>query len=84
MNISNQLRPAQAASTLGVSVSTLWAWAKTRSDFPQPRRLSARCTVFDAVELAIYVKTKLATPSTVGQRLVAGRKDAAIRKAAAQ
>lgn len=84
MSIANQLRPAQAAATLGVSVSTLWAWAKTRSDFPQPRRLSARCTVFDAIELAIYIKSELAGPSTVGQRLLTGRRDAAIRKAATQ
>ena len=84
MNITYQLRPAQAAATLGVSVSTLWHWSNTKPGFPQPRRLSARCTVFDAEEIAVYVKVGLAAPSTIGQRLIAGRKDAAIRKAATQ
>jgi prophage regulatory protein len=40
-------RPKHAAEILGVGVSTVWRWVKERHDFPQPRRLSARCTVFD-------------------------------------
>ena len=81
MNIANQLRPAQTAATLGVSVSTLWNWVISKPGFPQPRRLSARCTVFDAGEIAIYLHSVTVTSSTIGQRLMTGRTNAAIRKA---
>jgi len=48
------LRPLQAAEFLGVSKSTLWCWARERKDFPKPRKLSSRCTVFDAAELLAW------------------------------
>ena len=32
---SKALRPKPAAEYLGIGLSTLWAWAKTRDDFPQ-------------------------------------------------
>ncbi len=44
-------RPKAAAELLGISTATLWRWAKERPDFPRPRKLSARCTVFDRDEL---------------------------------
>jgi len=47
-------RPKHAAEFLGVGVSTLWRWAKERADFPKPRRLSSRCTVFDMGELVAW------------------------------
>ena len=50
-NQSSSLRPNTAAEFLGISVPTLWRWAKNRPDFPQPIRLSARCTVFDSAQL---------------------------------
>lgn len=49
MNYS--LRPQQAANFLGIGRATLWRWSKERPDFPKPRHLSARCTVFDMAEL---------------------------------
>ena len=51
---SLSLRPKQAAAFLGISVPTLWRWAKNRKEdgFPQPVRLGARTTVFDQGELA--------------------------------
>lgn len=49
--LSTSLRPKKAAELLGVGVATLWRWAKERGDFPKPKRLSARCTVFDSGEL---------------------------------
>lgn len=52
MNYS--LRPKLAAEYLGIGRATLWRWVKERADFPKPRRLSARCTVFDAGELAAW------------------------------
>lgn len=51
---SRNLRPRNAAAYLDVGVSTLWRWAKERSDFPKARRLSPRCTVFDAEELRAW------------------------------
>lgn len=47
-------RPKEAANLLGVGVSTFWRWAKERNDFPKPRKLSNRCTVFDMQELLAW------------------------------
>jgi prophage regulatory protein len=47
-------RPKQAAELLGVGIATIWRWAKERSDFPKPIRLSARCTVFDGDQLTAW------------------------------
>lgn len=52
MNYS--LRPKQAAEFLGIGKATLWRWSKDRADFPKPRRLSTRCTVFDMAELSAW------------------------------
>lgn len=51
---SHSLRAAQAAAFLAVGRSTFWRWSRERADFPKPRRLSSRCTVFDAGELAAW------------------------------
>jgi len=48
------LRAAQGAEFLGVGVATFWRWARTRPDFPQPIRLSPRCTVFDVEALRTW------------------------------
>lgn len=48
------LRPKQAAELLGIGVATFWRWNKERHDFPKPRKLSSRCTVFDAGELIAW------------------------------
>jgi prophage regulatory protein len=48
------LRAAAACELLGIGRSTLWRWVAERHDFPRPRRLSARCTVFDRDELLAY------------------------------
>lgn len=45
------LRPKHCADFLGISRATLWRWVKERHDFPKPRRLSARCSVFDLNEV---------------------------------
>lgn len=47
-------RPAAAAEFLGISRATLWRWVVERHDFPRPRHLSARCTVFDLAELIAW------------------------------
>jgi len=51
---NQSFRPKQAAEFLGIGAATLWRWAKERADFPKPRRLSKRCTVFDAGELVAW------------------------------
>lgn len=48
------LRPKQAAEFLGVGIATFWRWVATRHDMPRGRKLSARCTVFDADELRTW------------------------------
>lgn len=48
------LRPKQGAEFLGVGIATFWRWVATRQDFPRGRKLSARCTVFDADELKAW------------------------------
>lgn len=52
--MNKSLRPKHAAEFLDIGRATLWRWAKERADFPKPRRLSARCTVFDMNELAAW------------------------------
>ncbi len=49
--MNKSLRPKHAAEHLGIGRATLWRWSKERADFPKPRRLSPRCTVFDMAEL---------------------------------
>ncbi len=53
------VRPKQAAAVLGVGPATIWRWVKERPDFPKPRRLSARCTVFDTRELIAWRDAQL-------------------------
>ena len=55
MNAPNKsLRPKHAAEFLGIGRATLWRWSKERADFPKPRHLSSRCTVFDMDALAAW------------------------------
>lgn len=49
------LRPAQTAQKLGVSVPTIWRYCRLNPDFPKPRKLSARVTVFDEQELDAFL-----------------------------
>lgn len=49
------LRPAQAASKLGVSLPTLWRYCRTNPQMPKPRKLSMRVTVFDERELDVFL-----------------------------
>lgn len=60
-NVRQSARPTQAAKALGISRATLWRWAKERHDFPKPRRLSSRCTVFDMGELLAWRDSQAGT-----------------------
>lgn len=59
--MNKSLRPKQAAGFLGIGVATLWRWAKERTDFPKPRRLSSRCTIWDAAELQAWRDSHMAS-----------------------
>ena len=60
-------RPKTAAEFLGISKATFWRWAKERPDFPKPRRLSPRCTVFDSGELIAWRDSHMNTKREVAQ-----------------
>lgn len=47
-------RPRDAALILGVSLATIWRWAATRDDFPKPRKIGPRTTVFVTAELIAF------------------------------
>ncbi|WP_423457612.1 helix-turn-helix transcriptional regulator [Ottowia sp. VDI28] len=51
---AQSVRAKQASKLLGVGLSTFWRWAKERPDFPKPRHLSPRCTIFDVDELLAW------------------------------
>ena len=59
LTTSQSARPKDAANVLGVGISTLWRWSKERHDFPKPRKLSSRCTVFDVQELLAWRDAQL-------------------------
>lgn len=51
------VRPRQAAQILGIGLSTLWLWHKTRKDFSDRvrlRRIGPRTTVLDTAELIAF------------------------------
>jgi prophage regulatory protein len=52
--MNKSLRPKQAAEFLCIGRATLWRWSKERADFPKPRRLSSRCTIFSMDELSAW------------------------------
>lgn len=54
LNRPTSVRAAGAGEVLGVHVATVWDWAKNKPDFPKPRKLSPRCTVFDLGELIAW------------------------------
>lgn len=62
------LRPKQAAKLIGISVSSLWRYARTQGDFPKPVKLSPRATIFFENELAEWLagRAKRARSATEG------------------
>lgn len=56
ISLQRSYRPKQAAALLGIGPATLWRWIKDKKDegFPQPMRLSPRCTVLDGAELIAW------------------------------
>ena len=52
------LRPKQTAEMLGCGVSTLWRWAKTLDNFPQPKKISSKITVWKESDLLSWIEQK--------------------------
>lgn len=48
-------RPTATARYLGVSLATLWRWAKERADFPKPRKHGPRVTCWDLNEIDAWL-----------------------------
>lgn len=53
------VRPAQAAQFFGVHISTIWRWVAERPDFPRPRKVGPRTTLFDSSELLAFREKSL-------------------------
>jgi prophage regulatory protein len=47
-------RAKHAAEYLAIAPSTFWRWVATKEGFPQPIRLSRRCTIFSGDELEAW------------------------------
>lgn len=47
------VRAKGAAELLGVTPLTVWRWSRN-PEFPRPRRLGARCTVFSVREIEAW------------------------------
>jgi len=58
--IKRGIRPADAAKKFGVSVPTIWRYARTNPNFPRPFKLSERVTVFDEGELDAFLSARRA------------------------
>lgn len=50
------VRAKEAAQYLGISISTLWHWAKTRAGFPRPIKAGERVTLFDLVAIDAWLQ----------------------------
>ena len=50
------LRPKAAAKFLGIGMTTLWEWARTKEGFPKPLRPTEGVTLFSIGELDAWVR----------------------------
>ena len=57
-DIDRYVSPKFAAAKLGISLATLWRWAKHRPDFPKPISLSPGCTRFSEAKLEAFVRAR--------------------------
>lgn len=51
-----RIRVREVAAILGICKTTVWAWSKSRPDFPKPRRDGARCTYWLCEEVEAYAR----------------------------
>ena len=71
------IRPQQTAEKCGIALSTLWAWAEGKPDFPKPVQLSEE-------EVETYLERKVAEsraePTKRETAVVAAKKSALVRR----
>lgn len=48
-------RPTKTAIYLGIGLSTLWAWAAERPNFPKRIKVGERVTLFDLDQIDAFV-----------------------------
>ena len=53
-------RPTGTAQYLGVSLATVWRWSSSRGDFPRPRKIGPRATVWDLNEIDAWLDAQQA------------------------
>lgn len=63
-DLNRSYRPKHAAELLGIGEATLWRWIKERPGFPQPIRLSARCTVLRGEDLTAWLAAQVSNPAS--------------------
>lgn len=51
------LRAETLAKALSISKSTLWRWCKSKTNFPQPRKISQGVTVWFANEVQEWLNS---------------------------
>lgn len=51
------LRASGACAYFNIGRSTLWAWCKTRHDFPKPIKAGPRVTLFDVAEIERFISS---------------------------
>lgn len=54
------LRATQLAEIFGIGLSSVWRHVKNDPSFPRPIKLTPRCTVFDADEVAAWFESRKA------------------------
>jgi len=53
------LRPKALALKLGISTTTIWRWVKDPNrHFPQPIKLTPTITVFNGLEIEVWIKSQ--------------------------
>lgn len=58
------IRPQQAAEKCGIALSTIWAWAENKPEFPKPVQLSGNVSGFIEEEIDAYLERKVAESRT--------------------
>ena len=78
------IRPQQTAEKCGIALSTLWAWAEGKPDFPKPVQLSGNVSGFIEEEVETYLERKVAEsraePTKRETAVVAAKKSALVRR----
>lgn len=50
------LRPRDAATYLGIGLSTIWRWAQVDPEFPRPLKIASRVTAWRKADLDAFIE----------------------------